>query len=55
VELPSLTMSDLQLKTPAALTENELDILFTAMANIKFTNLFDPYKINDYILQHNKL
>ena len=52
VELPSLTMSDLQLKTPAALTENELDILFTAMANIKFTNLFDYFVVEPYEAQY---
>jgi len=52
VELPSLTMSDLQLKTPAALTENELDILFTAMANIKFTNLFDYFVVEPYQAQY---
>jgi len=52
VELPSLTMSDLQLKSPAALTENELDILFTAMANIKFTNLFDYFVVEPYEAQY---
>lgn len=52
VELPSLTMSDLQLKTPAALTENELDLLFTAMANIKFTNLFDYFIVEPYEAQY---
>ena len=52
VELPSLTMSDLQLKTPAALTENELDVLFTAMANIKFTNLFDYFIVEPYEAQY---
>ena len=52
VELPSLTMSDLQLKTPAALTESELDILFTAMANIKFTNLFDYFIVEPYAAQY---
>jgi len=52
VELPSLTMSDLQLKSPAALTENELDVLFTAMANIKFTNLFDYFVVEPYQAQY---
>ena len=52
VELPSLTMSDLQLKTPAALTESELDLLFTAMANIKFTNLFDYFIVEPYEAQY---
>ena len=52
VELPSLTMSDLQLKSPAALTENELDLLFTAMANIKFTNLFDYFVVEPYESQY---
>ena len=48
VELPSLTMSDLQLKSPSELTENELDLLFTAMANIKFTNLFDYFVVESF-------
>jgi hypothetical protein len=52
VELPSLTMSDLQLKSPAALTANELDVLFTAMANIKFTNLFDYFVVEPYEAQY---
>lgn len=52
VELPSLTMSDLQLKSPAALTANELDVLFTAMANIKFTNLFDYFIVESYGAQY---
>ena len=52
VELPSLTMSDLQLKSPAALTEYELDLLFTAMANIKFTNLFDYFVVEPYEAQY---
>ena len=48
VELPSLTMSDLQLKSPSELTENELDLLFTAMANIKFTSLFDYFVVESF-------
>ena len=48
VELPSLTMTDLQLKSPAALTENELDLLFTAMANINFTSLFDYFVVESF-------
>jgi len=52
IELPSLKMSDLQLKTPAALTKNELDLLFTAMANIKFTNLFDYFVVEPYEAQY---
>jgi hypothetical protein len=48
VELPSLTMSDLQLKSPAELTENELDLLFTAMANINFTSLFDYFVVESF-------
>ena len=52
VELPALTMSDLQLKSPAELTEIELDLLFTAMANIKFTNLFDYFVVEQYGAQY---
>ena len=52
IELPSLKMSDLQLKSPAALTKNELDLLFTAMANIKFTNLFDYFVVEPYEAQY---
>jgi hypothetical protein len=52
VELPSLTMSDLQLKSPESLTENELDLLFTAMANIKFTNLFEYFVVEPYEAQY---
>lgn len=48
VELPSLTMSDLQLKSPSELTENELDLLFTAMANINFTSLFDYFVVESF-------
>jgi hypothetical protein len=52
VELPALTMSDLQLKSPAELTKIELDLLFTAMANIKFTNLFDYFVVEQYGAQY---
>lgn len=48
VELPSLSMSDLQLKSPSELTEIELDLFFTAMADIKFTNLFDYFVVEQY-------
>ena len=48
MELPSLTMSDLQLKSPSELTENELDLLFTAMANINFTSLFDYFVVESF-------
>jgi hypothetical protein len=52
VELPSLSMSDLQLKSPSELTENELDLFFTAMADIKFTNLFDYFVVEQYGAQY---
>lgn len=52
VELPSLTISDLQLKTPSELNENELDLLFTAMSDINFTNLFDYFVIEPFGTQY---
>jgi len=48
VELPALSMSDLALKNPTELSENELDLLFTAMVTIKFTNLFDYFIVEPY-------
>ncbi|MCX6204611.1 MAG: hypothetical protein NTY43_10000 [Bacteroidetes bacterium] len=47
-ELPALSMSDLALKNPTELSENELDLLFTAMVTIKFTNLFDYFIVEPY-------
>lgn len=48
VELPALTVSDLQLKAPADLNENELDFLFTSMSSIHFTNLFDYFVVESF-------
>jgi len=48
VELPALTVSDLQLKAPADLNENELDFLFTSMSSIPFTNLFDYFVVESF-------